>query len=412
VARALVPSSDPRPSPIGPGRRLGSGFGADPFPFYRRWREASPVLEIAHEGEPPELLVTGYEEVRELLRDERVSADRRRAPRLRALLAAAPLRPDLDSMLVRDDPDHERLRRLVSQAFTRRSVSALEPRIRALACAQLDTAARQGRFDAVADYAEPVATLVIAELMGIESQAHERFRGWTQVLLAGLFGSARAKSDVIRARRELDGTWLELICARRAAPRDDLVSDLLEARDAGQQLSDPELLGMLNLILVAGHESSANGIASTLFALLRESEAHERARSADDAWWANAVEETLRWQSPIQTVARAARTGLELAGRRVPAGSALTLLLGAANRDPRVFRAPDRFDPARQNAKQHLAFGFGDHFCLGAALARAEMAIAARTVFERFPRARLAEPRPPWRRTVLLRGLERLPLRI
>jgi cytochrome P450 len=216
---------------------------------------------------------------------------------------------------------------------------------------------------------------------------------------------------MIEAQRALDAHWLRLIQARRTAPQDDLASQLVEAHDVDGALSDAELLAMLNLILVAGHETSANAIASALWTILGEPERNRQARGLDDDGFANLVEEVLRWQSPIQRLARAAGADLELAGTRIPAGAALTLDLGAANRDARMFEDPDRFDPLRENAKLHLAFGFGDHFCLGAALARQEVQLAVRAALERFPELRLVESRPPWRRTSLLRGLERLPLR-
>lgn len=388
----------------------------DPDPLYRRLREKGPVARIGR-GADADFVVTGHAEVRALLRDARLSADRTHAPRLRAFLESAPesLRSDSarKSMLVRDEPAHGRLRRLVNQAFSRRSIAELEPRIHAIAEACLDEACRLGpRFDAVAGFAEPVATLVIAELMGIDSADHARFRSWARAQVEGMLGAPVAKERIADALRHLDGYWLELIRLRREAPRDDLVSHLIEAHDAQARLTDLELLAMLNLILVAGHETSANLIGSTLWALLREPERQRQARALDEAGWQNLVEEILRWQSPIQSVARASIEALAIAGVELPAGSAVTLALGAANRDPCVFEDPDRFEPARENAHAHLAFGFGEHVCLGAALARMEVRIAVQAALERFPRLRLEEPRPAWRRTPLLRGLERLPLRV
>jgi cytochrome P450 len=359
--------------------------------------------------------VAGYSEVRELLMEEHASADRMRSPRLRRLLEAAPegLRPTAArrSMLVRDDPSHKRLRQLVNQAFTRRSVDELVPHISGLTDLLLEEAGAGDGFDAVADFAEPLATLVIAELVGIEAGDHAEFRRSARTLLGGLLGEESSPARMIEAQRALDAHWLRLIQARRTAPQDDLASQLVEAHDVDGALSDAELLAMLNLILVAGHETSANAIASALWTILGEPERNRQARGLDDDGFANLVEEVLRWQSPIQRLARAAGADLELAGTRIPAGAALTLDLGAANRDARMFEDPDRFDPLRENAKLHLAFGFGDHFCLGAALARQEVQLAVRAALERFPELRLVESRPPWRRTSLLRGLERLPLR-
>jgi cytochrome P450 len=290
-------------------------------------------------------------------------------------------------------------------------VDELVPHISGLTDLLLEEAGAGDGLDAVADFAEPHATLVIAELVGIEAGDHAEFRRSARTQLGGLLGEESSPARMIEAQRALDAHWLRLIQARRTAPQDDLASQLVEAHDVDGALSDAELLAMLNLILVAGHETSANAIASALWTILGEPERNRQARGLDDDGFANLVEEVLRWQSPIQRLARAAGADLELAGTRIPAGAALTLDLGAANRDARMFEDPDRFDPLRENAKLHLAFGFGDHFCLGAALARQEVQLAVRAALERFPELRLVESRPPWRRTSLLRGLERLPLR-
>lgn len=391
-----------------------AAFRADPHAVYARLRRERPVAWLPHAdgGAPGACAVTRYGDVRALLCDERLSAERDRSPAVRAHVAALPeeQRPDPErrSMLTIDPPAHTRLRRLVLHAFTPRRVEALAPRIEALARALLDEAAREGRMDAISALAEPLPAVVIAELLGVPPRDHPRFRRWSRDLLGPLVveDDAAARRRSAEARRSLDAYLLEILEARRREPRDDLVSALLEARDEDEALSGPELMATCHLLLVAGHETTTNLIGNTLATLLRHPEALERVRADPDALLPAAVEESLRFESPLQGVARVATRELEVAGERVPPGTVVSLMLGAANRDSEVFDRPERFDVGRE-PNPHLAFGFGTHFCLGAALARLEGRIALGAVLERFPWLAF-DAEPAWRPSFLLRGLSEL----
>lgn len=389
-------------------------FAADLYAEYDRLRATSPVLEVDH-GIESEFILFRYADVQSVLRESTVSVERRRSERLRRFLEAAPEEvgadPERRSMLVRDDPAHARLRRLVNQDFNRGAVESLAPRIERIANSLLDPLEGKQTFDLVSEYAEPLAAMVIAELLGIDASDQEDFRSWSRALLEGLLGTGDgSSSQVTRARRLMDGYWLELIAEKRSNPGEDLTTVLVEAHGEDAALSDLELMAMLNLVLVAGHETSANLIGSTVWTVFSDTKWTAFAHAAGESEWQKIIDEMLRLESPIQSVARVMTENLEVGGTLIPAKSSLTLVLGSANRDPEMFADPASFDPERENARAHLAFGFGDHFCLGAALARSEVNLALRVLVERLPGLRVSEDEPQWRRSMLLRGLERLPI--
>ncbi len=312
-------------------------------------------------------------------------------------------------MLVVDPPDHTRLRTLVQKAFTPRVVERLRPRIEALVKEALDEAEARGSMDLVADLAYPLPVTVIAELLGVPVEDRSAFRRWSDALVGALDPVALTdrRSAVLAARDALHAYLERVVAERRAAPRDDLISRLVEAEEQGDRLSGPELLAMGVLLLVAGHETTVNLIGNGINALLAHPDQLARLRDEPELI-EPAVEELLRYDSPVQLTGRVALEELELGGRRVEPGQMLMLLLGAANRDPRVFAEPERLDLGR-DPNPHLAFGRGIHFCLGAPLARLEGQIAIRELVRRFPTLRLAGT-PERRPTVTLRGFASLPL--
>jgi cytochrome P450 PksS len=312
-------------------------------------------------------------------------------------------------MLDLDEPDHARLRALVHRAFAPHLVERLRDRVQALADRLLGEAAGAGRLDLVAGYALPIPATVIADLLGVPPADQHRFHRWTQRMV-----SASTPGDFLLALPSLYrlARYVRtLIAARRAAPRDDLLTALVRAEEAGDRLSPDELLGMAVLLLVAGHETTVNLIAGGALALLQHPDQLERLRR-DPSLLPAAVEELLRFTSPVELATeRYAREPVEVAGATIPAGDLVLAVLGSANRDPRHFDRPDELDLARA-PNRHLAFGQGAHYCLGAPLARLEGQIAFATLLRRLPHLRLAVPPGDlrWRRGLFLRGLQALPV--
>jgi cytochrome P450 PksS len=313
------------------------------------------------------------------------------------------------NMLDLDGPDHARLRALVHKAFTPRLVERLQARIQTLADELLDRGWHDGRLELVGSYALPLPTIVIADLLGIPVSDRQQFHRWSSRMVS--MSTAR---DVLLA---IPAAWLflrylrRLVARRRTRPSNDLLSALLRAEAAGDRLSEDELLAMVVLLLIAGHETTVNLIASGTLALLEHPDQLYRLRCQPDLI-ASAVEELLRFTSPLDIATeRYVLEDLELAGVSIPRGSLVLAVLGAANRDERRFPRPDTLDLARA-PNPHLAFGQGPHYCLGAPLARLEGQIAIGTLVRRLPELRLAVPPGAlrWRRGVFLRGLERLPV--
>jgi len=315
-----------------------------------------------------------------------------------------------DSILDSEPPKHTRLRGLVAKAFARGHVERLRPRVRALAEGLLDAVAGSGRMDAIADYAEPLPVMVIAELLGVAERDRAALRPWSQAIVK-MYEYDRTPGQeraAVEAAGEFAGFVADLARQRRSRPGDDLVSHLVAVEDGGQRLSERELVATCVLLLNAGHEASVNGFGNGLVALLRAPDQLDRLRA--DPWdlAATAAEEFLRFDSPLQLFERTAKEDVEVAGVRLATGDRIAALLGSANRDPDVFPDADRFDVGR-DPNPHLAFGAGIHFCLGAPLARLELQTALPLLLERFPRLALdgsPQPRP----TFVLRGYESVPV--
>jgi cytochrome P450 len=311
-----------------------------------------------------------------------------------------------------DPPDHTRLRKLVSKAFAPRVVKALEPDITALVDSLLDQIAEQGRFDVIADLAYPLPVAVICRLLGVPIEDEPNFSRASALLAQSLdpFISFTGEMPDGFEERMQAGQWLreylhDLIEKRRGKPGDDLMSALIEVEESGDQLTEDEIISTCNLLLVAGHETTVNLIANAILAMLRHPW-QWAALGTDPARAAAVVEETLRYDPPVQLVGRIAGDDMTIGDTTVVKGDTMMLLLAAAQHDPAAFERPDEFDPDRETIR-HLAFGRGPHFCLGAPLARLEAAAALSAVTARFPRARL-DSQPQYKPNVTLRGLSTL----
>jgi len=393
-------------------------FKANPHPFYARLREEAPVWRTTLRDRRTAWLVTRYDDVAGVLKDGTFAKDKLNAmdPEQRAKTPWVPgfLKPLERNMLDLDDPDHTRLRSLVSKAFTPRLVERLRERIEALCEELLDDMEREGKrkggVDLVAGYALPLPATVIAEVLGIPAEDHKKFHRWSSRMIS--FSSTRDMVRFFPAALSFVRYLRKLIELRRADPKDDLISALVRAEEAGDELSEDEILAMAFLLLVAGHETTVNLISGGMLALLEHPEQAEALRD-DPLLIKPAVEELLRYTSPVEVATeRYAREDVEIEGTRVPHGEMVLAVLGSANRDERHFADPDALDLAR-DPNRHLAFGRGGvHHCLGAPLARMEGQIAISALLRRFPRARLAVTSETlrWRQGIFLRGLETLPL--
>jgi cytochrome P450 len=357
--------------------------------------------------------------VQYVIRDARFSVDRRRSEFVQRNRDAMPPaltqallgeQGGLRSMLLTDPPDHTRVRALVNKAFTPRHVARLRPHIQAICDELLALVERRGRMDVMADFATQLPAIVIAELLGVPAEDRIRFKEWSNDLIS-LLGNPDPAGAVERFERGLDHllSYLrDVIGQRRRAPRDDLISSMIAAQEERDALSDGELLATSNLLLVAGHETTTNLIGNGLLALLLHPA--EMARLRDDLELVpSAVEEMLRYDSPVQATVRVTTETVELGGQTLPPGALVVAMIGAANRDPAVFPDPDRFDVARTD-NRHLSFGFGPHFCLGAPLARLEGQVIFRALLARYPRLRLDREDVPHRPNFALRGLLELPV--
>jgi pimeloyl-[acyl-carrier protein] synthase len=379
----------------------------DPYPTYHVLRETDPVHRSPFMGM---WILTRYADVAHVLRDARFLADRTQWEGFQEL-------PDIDptrSLLSLDPPDHTRLRNLVGKAFTLRVVERLLPQARAIVDRALDAAAARGGLELIEDLAYPLPVAVIARMLGVPEADWPRFREWSRVLVANLDPLSIQQSERVaefKAAQEAIHDYLAgVVAERRREPRDDLISGLIAVEERGDVLSERELLVMLILLLVAGHETTVNLIGNGVLALLRSPDQLALLRDARPELLDSAVEELLRWDAPVQLTARVVGEDCELGGRALRRGELVMTLLGAANRDPARFPDPDRLDLARA-PNQHLSFGRGIHFCLGAPLARLEGRIAIGELVRRFPGLRLAGE-PERSETITLRGLRRLPLAV
>ncbi|ATB28741.1 cytochrome P450 family protein [Melittangium boletus] len=382
----------------------------NPLPLYARMRPEGPLFRQmdANRGVPI-WLSTRYKASVELLRDPRFTKDERLvAPQARQARVAE-MEAINRNMLMSDPPDHTRLRTLVSKAFLPRRVEELRSRVEAIAHRLLDALPAQGSVDLIDAFAFRIPVTVIAELLGVPPEDQDQFRVWTTAITQ--LPSADRLESIKQASLAFMAYVQNLMEKRRAEPREDLVSDLLQAEEQGDRLSSEELIGMVVLLLNAGHETTVNLIGNGVWALLRHPEQLERLRQ-NPALIDSAVEEMLRYRGPLECAThRWAREDIEFHGQVIPAGETVLVSLLAANHDPEQFPEPERFDITRE-PNRHIAFGFGIHFCVGAPLARLEASIALPLLLERLPRLRLAvdESQLQWRQGLVLHGLKQLPV--
>jgi cytochrome P450 len=385
-------------------------FLADPYPTYHRLRTEDPV----HLSPLDFWVLTRYEDVVAVLRDPRFVKEPLAAFIAARFGVAVPAGMGL-SMLDRDPPDHTRLRSLVSKAFTPRVVEGLRPRIQRMVDDLITRAERAGSMDLIEEFAYPIPVSVICEMLGVPIEDHERFKGWGLDIARGLDSVLLPpESDIPRrsgaARRALSDYFRVLIAERRAAPRGDLLSALIAAEEAGDKLSEDELIATCNLLLIAGHETTVNLIGNGTLALLRHPAELRRLREHPELI-GSTVEELLRYDGPVQRTARIPSIDVTIGGRTIPKGAMVMPFIGAADRDPAPFPSPDRLDLARAD-NRHIAFGLGIHFCLGAPLARVEGQIAIGTLVRRLPKLALDVAQPEYRQSLTLRGLKALPVRL
>jgi cytochrome P450/class 3 adenylate cyclase/tetratricopeptide (TPR) repeat protein len=409
ASAALAAVREPSPAQAGelfePSR---PDFHADPYPFYHRLRAADPV----HRTRQGFWVLTRYADVEGALRDSRLG---REGPdhMLAAVYGEDPDAKVTRPLVFRDPPAHTRLRGLVSKAFTPRVVEGMRGHIADIVDRLLGRVRDAGEMDVIADLAYPLPVTVICEMLGVPVADHGTITQWSGDIARSLDALGQASDrDIVRrgrlARHALAEYFRGLIPERRRRPTADLLGHLIAVEEQGDQLTEEELLATCVLLFIAGHETTVNLIGNGVLALLRHPEQLEMLRG-EPGLLPRAIEELLRYDSPVQRTARIAKTDIELAGKRIPAGALVVVAIGAANRDPERFPEPDRLDIARPD-NDHLAFGAGIHFCLGAPLARVEAAVALGALLERMPRLRLAIETPQWRESSTLRGLRALPV--
>ncbi len=383
-------------------------FLIDPYPHYRPLLAGPP--QRANFGLPV-VLAARYGDVVTVLRDHSHFSSK---------IPPYAINPGGDpfggapTMPFSDPPVHSRLRRLVARDFSPRRIASLAPRIRELAATLLDEGIRDGRFEAMNAFADQLPVVIIAEMLGVPAEHRARFRRWSDAVasnsatMPGMPVSAEVREGVA-ALREYFAREIE---RRRKAPGDDLVSALVAAHDQDEVLQSDELLAFVVLLLIAGNETTTNLIGNGLLALARNPGEYERLRR-DPSLIPSAVEEMLRYDSPVQTLMRFAAENTGISGTPVETGAMVAVIFGAANRDPAQFPEPDRFDVGR-TPNEHLAFGEGIHFCLGAPLARLEARIAFEAIVERCAEIRLADPTAAlsYRGSFITRGLRALPLAV
>lgn len=372
-------------------------FLENPFPFYEMGRAMSPLL--APFGDDGLWMAFKYEECLSILKDSTTWSSGG------SRLVDAETGPA--SMLGSDPPRHTRLRALVSQAFTPRMVEQLEPRLRQIARELLDPAIERGECDLVETLTYPLPVIAIAEILGVEAEQRERFKAWSDEVVATLgAGDADIRPETFEEMQTYFGRLFE---ERRASPRSDLISGLVQAEMDGEKLSFDELVQMLILLLVAGNETTTNLIGNTMLEFMAHPEQLARVE-ADRSLVPSALEEVLRYNSPVQATVRRATRDVELGGKTIPDDQQVVVWLAAANRDPEQFADPLTFDVTR-SPNRHLAFGQGIHFCLGAPLARLEAKIAIEELLARTTNFRRTDdrilPRVP---TFIMRGVRELPI--
>jgi cytochrome P450 len=378
----------------------------NPYPYYAYLRQHAPVYQVPGLGFS---VASRYEEVFFMLRNPHLFSS---SPFFSALTGDLnPFPPEAPAMIGSDPPSHTRLRKLVNRAFTPRRIASLEARLREMTDQLFDQAKAQSQFDVVRDLAIPLPVMGIAELLGVPTEMYREFKGWADSVVRATNGSevtAQEREEILRDFQDFHRYFEDIITMYRKQPGDNLLSDLVRAEEEKQTLTSAEVQSMALLVLIAGAETTTNLIGNITMALLKHPEQLAKVR-ANPSLAAQVVEETVRYDTPVQALFRAVTQDVELGGTPLPAGSILMVLFGSANRDERKFPDPDRYDITR-NTDGHVGFGFGIHFCLGAQLARLEAKIALEALLQRFPRFSLLDDNIPRVQSIAVRGPKTLPL--
>ncbi|MGA2232167.1 MAG: cytochrome P450 [Tepidisphaeraceae bacterium] len=388
------------------------GFVRDPYPLYRWLRTHDPVRK---DPLAPVWILTRYDDAATMLRDSRFRKDPFATERLPTAVRrqlGAPERVDAEavSMLFLDPPQHTRVRSNFARAFTPASLAALRPRIELICQKRLDRVHASGRMELIGDLAYPLPVFVIAEMLGFPPEDYEKFKRWSDEMTASLALNATAQQHAVagEARNQIREYFFDVVLPMKNRPADSLISRLLETEDQPGGLSREELFTNSVLLLAAGHETTTNLIGNGIVALMRNRDQWEQL-VAERSLVESAVEEMLRYDSPVQWASRLIGEEMEFAGKSLDAGMVVLGCIGAANRDPTRFKDPERFDIRRADNK-HLSFGTGIHFCLGAALARMEAQIVLSMLLERYPKMKWTGAKLEWMKGLTFRGIKRLPL--
>jgi cytochrome P450 len=397
------------------------GFFENPYAQYAAVREADPV----HHSPIGAWALFRYEDVHRVLRDTRLSVEEHNAvgvdfgapdPRVQALMDERGDDGRYASMLNVDPPDHHRLRLLVSKVFTPRVIEEMQPRVQSLVDEHLDAVASSGddRMELIADLAFPLPFVVISEMLGIpEGRDRLQLREWSGEVVKTFDPILTVDEQIaaFNAGQSIDAYVREVLAWKRDHPSNDVLTALIAAENEGDRLSEAELVENVMLLFIAGHETTVNLIGNGMLALLRHRDQLELWQQHPDEVAATAVDELLRYDSPVQMTRRITLEDIEMGDKVLPAGSLLMTCLGAANRDPAKWGAnADDVDLRRADAAQHMSFGGGVHTCLGAYLARLEGRTAIGSLIQRFPNVALATDAPEWNGRIVLRGLNELPL--
>ncbi|MYL54859.1 cytochrome P450 [Pontibacillus yanchengensis] len=386
-----------------------SNFKKGAYPFYESLRQHDPIFLMSQQQNQSSWIITKYDHVKELLKTQSFIKDQSK------LFSTSPHDTPQDEMttifqnmmLDVDPPDHTRLRKLVQPYFNPKTIKNLQPRIEDIAdLLIMEINNKKGKIDLINDFAFPLPIIVISELLGVPAEDRNKFRRWSNTIIAA---SDNMATDFVEDVQAFTNYLTRLFEERREEPQDDLISNLLQAEEEGEQLNRTELYSMIVLLIIAGHETTVNLIANTMYALFEHPRQMERLQE-DFSLTENAIEEGLRYYSPVDfSTARWAEDDMEFHGKHIRRGDLVLASISSANRDECKFEQADEFDITRKDF-QHVAFGFGIHFCLGAPLARLEGKVALEKLLSAFPEIRLDEQRqePNWRAVFLLRGLENL----
>lgn len=383
---------------------LDPGSRANPYPLYARLRETP--ISVQEDGT---YVVSTYREISLLLHDPRISSDERKSAHPARALAAPPeaTRPPL---IFTDPPEHTWLRRLVVHQFTPQRIGGMREDIEQVVNALLDARKQQNQLDLVQDFAYPLPVIIICRLLGVPPEDEPRFRGWSSALVRTLDPTESLSEEevqqAVQCRIQMRDYMKQLSETRRAHPQDDLFSALVAGNDPDGRLSELDLLATMELLLIAGHETTVNLITNSMLTLLRYPDVFDRLRR-NPALAIPTVEEVLRYEPPVQFRTRTTLADVRIAGVTIPKGASVVLLFASGSRDPARFVDPDRFWPERED-NEHLGFGSGDHYCIGAPLARLEAVSALKALTRRLGAPRLVIDPPPYRRNAALRGPEHL----